>query len=343
VPNIFGQAVEAISFFDSRRQNRTGINAYFQGTDSNVLNKTASGISQLTNSAAQRVETIGRYLATGVERLFLIVHRLILQHGHSEEVVRLRNKWVAVDPAQWRKRNDVRIAVGLGTGNKDSLLQQLSMMFQTQMAAAQFGVVDPPNIYATLMEMAKAASFTTPERFATDPTTKPPPGPPPPSPQEKVEMIRQQGDQQKLQVDTQVEQMRIQSNEQTQTQLEQMRLSFQKWKEEYDRETQMLLKQMEIQTNVQLEDRRLGSTEGLKMEEFRRQDEEKAKEDNRDQLVAEVQTQFGELQQAMQALLQNIDGRKVVGVEKVRDPRTGKMAAARVRRADGSTEEVTIQ
>jgi hypothetical protein len=40
VPNVFPQAVEAISFFDSRRQNRTGINAYFQGTDANALNKT---------------------------------------------------------------------------------------------------------------------------------------------------------------------------------------------------------------------------------------------------------------------------------------------------------------
>src|SRR5574343_383250 len=48
-PSVFGDAVQAVSFFDSRRQNRTGINAYFQGTDANVLNKTASGIAQLNN------------------------------------------------------------------------------------------------------------------------------------------------------------------------------------------------------------------------------------------------------------------------------------------------------
>jgi hypothetical protein len=173
-PDVFPSAVQALSFFDSRRQNRTGINAYFQGTDANALNKTASGISQLTNSAAQRVEMIARLFSHGVARLFTIVHRLTLQHGRKTETVKLRNKWETINPSEWKYRTDLKITVGLGTGSKEGMLMQLGQVFQAQMATLPIGVVQPQNIYKTLIEMAKAAGFSNAEAFFTDPQGQPP-------------------------------------------------------------------------------------------------------------------------------------------------------------------------
>ena len=338
VPNVFPQAVQALTFFDSRRQNRTGINAYFQGTDSNVINKTASGISQLTNSAAQRVEMIARLFATGVERLFLIVHRLILQHGHSEEVIKLRNRWVTVDPAQWRKRTDVKIAVGLGTGNKDSLMAQLGQMFQLQMAAAPMGIVQPQNLYATVLEMAKAASFATPERFVTDPATIPKGPPQPPLPL-VIEQMKAQTGMQEAQMDNQLKAQTAQLTAQTQERLEEMRLAHEKWKVEYQSQVDMAIERMKLSEGRDIEMTKLGSTERIKAAEFERDDDDMAERKAIEALMQQVEA----LKQGIMQVVQKVDGTKVVGVEKVRDPKTGRMVAGRVKRADGSIEEITLQ
>ena len=338
VPNVFPQAVQALTFFDSRRQNRTGINAYFQGTDSNVINKTASGISQLTNSAAQRVEMIARLFATGVERLFLICHRLILQHGHSEEVIKLRNRWVTIDPAMWRKRTDVKIAVGLGTGNKDSLLAQLNAMFQVQMATVPMGIAQPQNIYATVMEMAKAASFATPERFVTDPATLPKGPPQPPLPL-VIEQMKTQAGMQEAQMDNQLKAQTAQLNAQTQQQLEQMRLAFEKWKVEYQAQVEMAMEQMKLSEGRDIELTKLGSAERMKGAELERDDDDMAERKALEALMQQVDA----LKQSIVQVVQKVDGGRVVGVEKVRDPKTGRMVAGRVKRADGSIEEITLQ
>ena len=344
VPNVFPDTVQALSFFDSRRQNRTGINAYFQGTDANTLNKTASGISQLTNSAAQRVEMIARNFASGVERLFLIVHRLILQHGHASEVFRLRNQWVTVDPAQWRKRNDVKISVGLGTGNKDSQMAQLMQMFQVQMAAAPTGVATPQNIYNTLYEVAKTAGFATPEKFVNDVTVNPPPPPQPPLPL-MIEQMKVQADGQiaqlKAQTDAQTEQLKLQA----QAQLEQMQMAFDKWKVEYEGQIKLQIEAMRLGETSQLEreklaasaateERRLTSAEGMKFAEFQRADNERAME------MADKEEDKAEVNQ-LKEMVAHLSRRKR-SVERVRD-KSGRMVAAKVTYDDGTVENVTIQ
>jgi hypothetical protein len=60
-------------------------------------------------------------------------------------------------------------------------------------------------------------------------------------------------------------------------------------------------------------------------------------------VVKNMVQQFNELQQAMTQVVQTLGGSKVVGIEKVRDPKTGRMVGGRVKRADGSVEDVTIQ
>jgi hypothetical protein len=343
VPNVFPDAVQALSFFDSRRQNRTGINAYFQGTDTNALNKTASGISQLTNSAAQRVEMIARNFASGVERLFLIVHRLILQHGHASEVFRLRNKWITVDPAQWRKRNDVKISVGLGTGNKDSQMAQLMQMFQVQMGAMPTGTVMPQNIYSTLYEIAKTAGFATPEKFVNDPAVNPPPQPQPP-PEIMIAQMKAQTDAQiaqvKAQSDAQLEMAKLQQE----GQLQQMQMAFDKWKVEFEAQTKLQIEAMKMGETRELEREKLMS--GHELESRKLASAEKMKlvdrEDRMMEKMSERQEGDSEAAAVVNSLKQIIDGNKVVAVEKIRN-KSGLMVSTRITRADGSVENVTVQ
>jgi hypothetical protein len=205
-PFVLPQVLEALGFMEQVTEGRTGVNRYFQGSDQNVLNKTASGIQQLSTMAAQRVEQIARIFASGIEELFSIAHELVLKSGHQREVVRLRGQWVEVDPSTWRSRSDMRISVGFAAGNKDAMVSRLMMIAQLQEKAMAGGVpiVNPQNLYQTALEVTKAADFSAPQRFWTDPATVPPPQPPQPDPTVMAaEQLRAQAILQKAQLDNQ--------------------------------------------------------------------------------------------------------------------------------------------
>jgi len=197
-PFVAPQALQAVEYLDQIRQNRTGTNQYFQGVDTNALNKTASGIAQLTSSAAQRVELIARVFSEGVKELFQIVHELTLKHARSQEVVRLRGNWMPIDPRQWKKRADMTLAVGLGTGNKEQLAAGLMNILMAQKEAIQIGIATPKNLYNALSELTKAYGFATPEKFWTEPPEGPLP-PPPPDPRIEIEKQKLGLEHQKIQ------------------------------------------------------------------------------------------------------------------------------------------------
>lgn len=202
VPFVFPQAMEGLEYMDQVRENRTGTNRYFTGIDQNALNKTATGIQQLSTMAAQRVEQIARHFSAGISECFAILHEIILKSGHKPDVVKLRGKWIQVNPAEWRRRSDFKISVGYAAGNKDAMVSRLMMIAAQQMQAIQLGlpVVQPRNVYETNIELAKAADMSTPERFFTDPATLPPPGPPQPDPTVMaVEQMKQQTEGAKIQ------------------------------------------------------------------------------------------------------------------------------------------------
>lgn len=197
-PFMAPQALQVNEYFDSVRENRTGTNRYFTGVDQNALNKTASGIAQLTSAASQRVEMIALVFAEGgIRELFGIVHELTLKYATQAEHVRLSGNWVTIDPRQWKKRTDMSISVGLGAGNKEQVAAGLMNILMAQKEALALGVTEPRKIYNALAELTKAYGFSTPEKFWTEP----PPGPlPPPPPDPKMEIEKQ-----KLQLQAQVE------------------------------------------------------------------------------------------------------------------------------------------
>jgi hypothetical protein len=169
--NAIGPAAfPLMEYLDSNKENRTGITRYNQGMDANTLNKTASGIQQIMSAAQAKQELIARTLAeTGVKQLFQLVHKLIRQHGNKQEVVRLRNKWVPIDPRQWKNRTDMTVSVGLGTGNKQEMLVQIMQILGVQQQALAIGVCTPQNIYEACVELTKNAGFKDGDKYWTNP------------------------------------------------------------------------------------------------------------------------------------------------------------------------------
>jgi hypothetical protein len=173
-PPLPASTFSMVEYMDSMKEKRTGVTAYNQGLDSNSLNKTATGIQQVMNASQQRLELVARTFAeTGVKDLFKLVHRLVRTSYTKPDIVRLRNKWVDVDPREWKNRNDLTISVGLGAGNKDQQLVHLNTILAMQKEALSAGLTDGSKIYNALAKLTQNAGFKNPEEFWTNPAENP--------------------------------------------------------------------------------------------------------------------------------------------------------------------------
>jgi hypothetical protein len=90
-----------------------------------LQNQSATAVAQVFSASQMRMKLIARIMAEGVKDIFSLLHGTIRKHGQQAQTVRLRNKWVEVDPRQWKTRNDMTINVGLGTGGKAQQFAQV--------------------------------------------------------------------------------------------------------------------------------------------------------------------------------------------------------------------------
>jgi hypothetical protein len=223
-PPLPAASFSMVEYMDSMKEKRTGVTAYNQGLDANSLNKTATGIQQVMNAAAQRLELVARTFAeTGVKDLFVLVHRLVRQNYTKPDIIRLRNKWVEVDPRSWKNRKDLTISVGLGSGNKDQQLMHLNSILAFQEKALALGITSPDKIYNALAKLTQNAGFKNPEEFWTNPAENPQQPQQQQDPnqaiiqgQMQIEQMKAQSEmqlsQQKAQADLQQEQLRSQND-----------------------------------------------------------------------------------------------------------------------------------
>lgn len=246
-------ALQAIEHFDQAKEQRTGITRYTSGLDPNALNKTATGIMQLQAASMQRIELIARHFAEAVKELFWTVHALTLKHGRKAEMVRLSNEWVAIDPRSWKKRKDVTISVGLGTGNRQEQNAFLMQMLQLALGPGlQMGLSDPSKAYNMLARLTNNAGFKSSEEFWTDPRTQPPKQPPP-DPKLMIEQAKLQQSAQETQIDAQQAQAKLSAD----MQAEQMRA--QQAQQEAVLRAEVELQKAQIQADTQLRIARLNA------------------------------------------------------------------------------------
>ena len=151
--------------------------------------------------------------------------------------------------------------------------------------------------------------------------------------------MKAQGDAQAKQIDAQVKTQLGQQDNQTKLQIQQMADALTRWKTEYDGQIKIYLEQMKSGDTKELEYTKLNSSERMRAAELERDDEDMAERKALEMLMQQVDS----LKQAITQVVQRVDGNKVVGVEKIKDPKTGRMVAGRVKRADGTVEEITLQ
>lgn len=242
VPDTGAGALQTMEYLDSIRENRTGYTKTAEGIRSDSLaTGTLGEYQQQISQSGIRLEMIARTIAeTGLRDLFRIVHALTLKHSTREEKVRLRNKWVVVNPREWVRRTDLSISVGLGSTNGPQQMQNLMMIGQAQQQAMPLGIVTPDNVYNTLAKLATAAGFKNPDEFFTKPNGQPPPQQP--NPLVQAEQVKAQAQTQIAQVKAQSDAQLAQVKAQSETQVQAARA-----------QADMAIQQHKIQTDANLE------------------------------------------------------------------------------------------
>jgi hypothetical protein len=215
VPFVADKVFQMQEYTDREIERKTGIAKEGQSLDRNALDAskaiTATQASIMEEGQNVRSELMARIFAeTGLTSLVKSILKLLIKHQPRARMIRLRNKWVPMDPRGWNSDMDVSIAVGLGVGNQQEQINQSMQMvaLAEKVAVSPYASLIPEDkAYAILRRAFTALGVKNVDDYLAEPEKdeegKPIPKEPPPDP----DMIKAQADaqaqQQKLQMEEQ--------------------------------------------------------------------------------------------------------------------------------------------
>ncbi len=271
VPSVIAQAFPMLQYLDDAQSKRTGVSDMQQGLNPDVLqNVTAAAVAASTAAAGGKLELVARVFAeTGVKSLFKGILQLLCKYQDKPTLMRMRGKYIPVDPREWSNQYDVDISVGLGTGSKAEQMTMLQMVLAKQEAILQqFGPANPlvsvGQYRATLGRFIEAAGFTdsaeffkevTPEIEAQLAQPKQPQADPTTQALIQQSQAQIQIAQQKAQADIQAAQQKAMADIQLQREKAQADIMIQREKAQ----AQLELKRQELSAEIQLKAAELGA------------------------------------------------------------------------------------
>jgi hypothetical protein len=260
VPDITGSIYPMLQYLDADLEAKTGLSKQTQGIDANALqNQSATAVAQVFSASQLRVKLIARVLAEGVRDMFSLLHGTIRKHGQQQQTVRLRNKWVPIDPRNWKTRNDMTINVGLGTGGKaQQFAQQMSIAnFQKELVlGGKTNIVDDAKLYNSAEELSRIAGHKNANKFFNDPSEKNPDGSPkypPQQPPPDPAVLKIQADTQMKQQELQMRGQEIMANAEIDKQAD---------------ERKAQIESVQAQADIATQDRKMQSEMALAQQKF---------------------------------------------------------------------------
>jgi len=221
---ITDQASTMLNYLDSIKEQRTGVSRQSQGLSPDSLNsKTATGMNQVLTQSQMRMELIARIFAeTGMKDLGKKLFELVCKYQQKEKMIKIRGKFIAMKPYEWRDRVNISVSVGLGTGSKEQQLILLNSILQRQMEALNLQqnihgpVVNLKNIYHTLRKLVENAGLGNVDPYFMDPEVgaaqMPPIAPKPPTEFEKVSLAQVQGENERAVLNSTIETKKLEAD-----------------------------------------------------------------------------------------------------------------------------------
>ena len=196
-PNFLNEGLAMMQKIDDLKEKRSGVPKQNTGLNPDTINKshtTATSVNQMMAAGTQRVELISRNFAEGVKDIFKNILTILCEYQDQERIIRLRGKFIPMNPREWTTRYDCTVQVGLGTGNQDQRLQVLQGVLGVQEKLIQnggMGLVNPQNIFNTLEKYLENAGYKDATQFFNNPSTQPPQPPKEQQPDPALEIAKQ--------------------------------------------------------------------------------------------------------------------------------------------------------
>jgi hypothetical protein len=222
VPFVGKEAFPVLGYLDESKENRTGVSKASAGLNADALQSSTKSAVAATMSAAQgRIELICRHFAeNGLKNLFKLVNNLIIKHQDGQDVFRLNNQFIPIDPRYWDANKDLVINVGLSKSSDEEKMQVLMQIIAKQeQILAQFGPENPlvtPQQYAnSLSRLIEMGGFKDAQSFINTQVAPLPPSPPKEEQQDptallaQAEAMKAQVQAQKAMIDAETDRMKI--------------------------------------------------------------------------------------------------------------------------------------
>ena len=245
VPFTADKTYAMMELLDKKVEENSGVQRAGQGLDTNALRKsgqmTATEMAMIASGKNARTEMVARIFAeTGVARLFKLILNLVSTHQPRARMIRLRNKWVEIDPRGWPEM-DVSISVGLGIGDKAEQIAQADSVLETMaevMNSPYAYMITPTNAYNALKRKFTASGIKNTDDFIEQPQ----PG--------QEQQQRPSPEQQKVEGELQLQAAKLQGEQQInaaklQQQREEALLKQQLAREEAEFEAQLAIEKMD--------------------------------------------------------------------------------------------------
>jgi hypothetical protein len=260
-PFIGDKALMALQYLDDVIEMRTGVSRGSMALDPETLQNQSATAANIAQSASHsQVELIARNMAElGWKRVFGKSLKIIVKNQDRPRTIRLRDKWVDMDPRQWNTGMDVVVNVGLGTGSRDRDMAMLGQILTTQTAdlqqLASAGFSDEaidmvPKLIKTQVKIAEAAGIKAPETYYPDISP------------ERLQEMKQQAQQRASQGDPAMQQQQAKLEADQQNQQAQLALQAQKQQSDH------ALAQWQAQQEIQMKQQQLNAEIQLRREQM---------------------------------------------------------------------------
>jgi flagellar biosynthesis GTPase FlhF len=179
----------------------------------------------------------------GVKQLFKGILHLVTKYDNKARIVRLRNNFVPIDPAEWHSEFDVIVQVGLGTADdeqKIAFLQAIAAKQEQilQTLGANNPVVSLPQYVQTLRSIAEIGGFKDADQFFNSPQQI----------QQQMQMMQQQPQQDPNAAEMQAEMAKLQQEMALKRERMQMEMQLEREKMQAELE----LRRQELSAEAQL-------------------------------------------------------------------------------------------
>jgi hypothetical protein len=244
-PFVGKESLPILGYLDDKRERRTGVRSGEGGLDMDALQSTTkSGVDAAISNSLMQVELLVRnFVEDAFKPMFRGLNRLIVQHNPRAEIVRLRGKFVEVNPASWDADMDVTVNVALGSGLTERKVATLAAIIARMETYMQ--LLGPVNPLVSMNQLSKALNricelegFAPGEYFnLVDPNWQPPQQEKEPSPEQILAQAQMQIEQGKIEKELAIKG-------------EQLKLDRERFQAEHERhmiDTQQRAREMEMQ------------------------------------------------------------------------------------------------